>query len=176
MWHASRDAAQRWIQSLLHTHDSPERTAAAVGLGVAIGFSPFIGFHTVIGIVLAFCFNLNRVAVLGGLWVNLPWIMGAYYAAATAVGSWLLQTRVPPHLMTRLELVWSLPRWGARIDALGGLLEPLLWPFTLGSLLGSIIFGVLAYRLVLAILLARRHHLEAGKGQRGKGLGLGGKG
>jgi uncharacterized protein (DUF2062 family) len=165
MWHASRDAAQRWIQSLLHTHDSPERTAAAVGLGVAIGFSPFIGFHTVIGIVLAFCFNLNRVAVLGGLWVNLPWVMGAYYAAATAVGSWLLQTRVPPHLMKRLELVWTLPHWGARIDAIGGLLEPLLWPFTLGSLLGSVIFGFLAYRLVLAVILARRHHLDAVAGR-----------
>ena len=65
----------------------PARTAAAFGVGVAVGFSPFVGLHTLIGLVLAFVFNLNRVAVLAGLWVNLPWFMGPYYAATTAFGS-----------------------------------------------------------------------------------------
>ena len=66
MWHLTKTTIERWLESLLHIHDTPERTAAAVGIGVAIGFSPFLGLHTVIGLVLAFVLNMNRVAVLAG--------------------------------------------------------------------------------------------------------------
>ena len=87
MVHRTKAGLERWMESLLHIHDTPERTAAAFGVGVAIGFSPFLGLHLLIGLALAFVFNLNRVAVLAGLWINLPWFMGPYYAAATALGA-----------------------------------------------------------------------------------------
>ena len=38
-----------WIDKLLHTHDSPERTARAFAVGVFFGFSPFLGLHTILG-------------------------------------------------------------------------------------------------------------------------------
>ena len=71
--------ARRWLDHLLHTHDTPERTAAAFAVGVFFGFSPFLGLHTVLGLVVAFAFGLNRVAVLLGVYSNLPWIVPAYY-------------------------------------------------------------------------------------------------
>ena len=40
---------------------TPERVAAAVALGVGVGLSPFIGFHFILSIVLAFLFRLNKV-------------------------------------------------------------------------------------------------------------------
>ena len=60
--------ARRWLEQLLHTHDTPRRTAAAFALGVFFGFSPFLGFHTILGIAFAFIFNLNRVAVILGVY------------------------------------------------------------------------------------------------------------
>ena len=51
---------RRWLEQLLHTHDTPERTAAAYAVGVFFGFSPFLGLHTVLGLVVAFtCKILN---------------------------------------------------------------------------------------------------------------------
>ena len=82
----SRDARRRWLNQLLHTHDTPQRTAAAYGIGVFFGFSPFLGLHTVLGLIVAFAFNLNRVAVLLGVYSNLPWILPAYYTLATMLG------------------------------------------------------------------------------------------
>jgi len=82
----SKTRLERWLGSLLRINDTPERTSAAFALGVIVGFSPFIGLHTVIGLTLAFAFRLNRVAVLAGVWLNLPWIMAPYYAAATMLG------------------------------------------------------------------------------------------
>jgi uncharacterized protein (DUF2062 family) len=158
MWHFTKRRAARWMESLLHIHDTPERTAAAFALGVTIGFSPFVGLHSLIGLALAFLLNLNRVAVLAGCWVNLPWFMGPYYAAATAIGTWLTGTPMPPQLLTRLEAVWSLPGWRDRLVALGHLLRPLLLPYTLGSLLTALPLGLLTYRVALAFIHARRPH------------------
>ncbi len=50
-------AARRWLEQLLHTHDTPRRTAAAYALGVFFGFSPFLGLHTILGVALAFMLN-----------------------------------------------------------------------------------------------------------------------
>lgn len=163
MWHLTKRTVERWLDSLLHIHDTPQRTAAAFGVGVAIGFSPFLGLHTILGLVLAFVFNLNRVAVFAGLWVNLPWFMGPYYAAATALAAWLTRTPVPPQLVAQLEAIRRLPGWYDRGVQLLHLLRPLLLPYTLGSLVGAVTLGFVAYRVTFALLLARKRHHDHSK-------------
>ena len=37
-----RPRARAWLEQLLHTHDTPQRTAAAYALGVLLGFSPLL--------------------------------------------------------------------------------------------------------------------------------------
>ena len=75
-----KERTRRWLDQLLHTHDTPQRTAAAYAVGIFFGFSPMLGLHTVLGLAVAFAFNLNRVAVLLGIYSNLPWILPAYYS------------------------------------------------------------------------------------------------
>src|SRR3982751_5792313 len=98
----TRSWVRKGLGQLLHVDDSPERTAAAYALGVFFGFSPFLGLHTVLGIALAFSLNLNRVAVLLGIYSNLPWILPAYYTLATMLGAALLRVRIPPGLLQDL--------------------------------------------------------------------------
>jgi uncharacterized protein len=166
MWHPTRQRIERWAESLLHIHDTPERSALAFAIGVTIGFSPFVGLHTVIGLILAFVFNLNRVAVLAGIWTNLPWVFAPYYAGVTAVGAWFSGTSIPPHLMTRLDQIRNAIRlddwhtWLSPFVALGELLRPLVLPFTLGSSLGCIVLGLVAYRAALTFLIARKRRLD----------------
>src|SRR5207344_1718365 len=87
MIHLTRSLVRRWLDALLHIDDTPQRTAAAFALGVFFGFSPFLGFHTILGVVFAFLLNLNRVAVLLGVYSNLPWIIAPYYATVTLAGA-----------------------------------------------------------------------------------------
>jgi uncharacterized protein (DUF2062 family) len=155
MWDYSRATLRRWARTVLHTHDTPERTALALGIGVAVGFSPFLGFRLLIGIVIAFLFNLNRLAVLVGLCVNLPWLVPPYYAAATALGAWLTGASVPPDLVARLEAIWALDGWGNRLGTLAALLRPFVWAFLVGSLVGAVALGTAAYAAAKPILLAR---------------------
>jgi hypothetical protein len=159
MIHATRAAVQKWLDALLHIHDSPQRTAAAFALGVFFGFSPFLGLHTILAIACAFVFSLNRVAVLVGVYSNLPWILAPYYATTTLGGAELLGTRLPPEFRQRLYTLFELSLWqGDFWRQLITLLRPLLWPYTVGSLVGAVILAAVAYRVALAFVVARRRH------------------
>src|SRR5262249_9735796 len=137
MWHLTKTAVERWLEALLHIHDTPKRTALAFGLGATIGVSPFLRLPTVLGLALGFFFNLNRVAILAGVWLNLPWVLGPYYAGATALGAWLTGYSMPPHFLEQLQDTWAHPTWRERMSALGHLVRPLLVPYTVGSTLAS---------------------------------------
>jgi uncharacterized protein (DUF2062 family) len=150
---------RRWLDQLLHTHDTPQRTAAAYALGVFFGFSPFLGLHTVLGLVFAFALNLNRVAVLLGIYSNLPWILPAYYTLATMLGATILRVQVPPGLLKELSDALTDASW-ADFRHLAHALTPLLWGYGLGSLIGAVILALIAYRVSLAMVIAHRRRLE----------------
>lgn len=82
------------IKRLLCVDDTPQRTALAFSIGVFLGFSPFLGVHTLAAIAVAFLFRLNRVAILLGAWSNTPWWIIPYYGTATWVGMKMVGCRV----------------------------------------------------------------------------------
>ena len=67
---------RRWkilLLDLLGREQPPERVAAAIGVGVAVGFSPFVGLHLLLALGLAFLFRLNKIdTVLGTFAGNAP--------------------------------------------------------------------------------------------------------
>jgi len=156
---ATREMLRRWAETLLHIDDTPERTAAAYALGIFFGFSPFLGLHTILGITLAFVLRLNRVAVLLGVYSNLPWIIGPYYTIATMGGAVMTRTPLPAGFRERLaeasQLSFTDPALWKHI---GSILEPLLWPYACGSSVGAILIAAVAYPVALAFVRTRRRH------------------
>jgi uncharacterized protein (DUF2062 family) len=151
---------RHWLDQMLHTNDTPQRTAVAYALGVFLGFSPLLGLHTVLGLVLAFALNLNRVAVLLGIYSNLPWILPAYYTLTTMAGAAILRVPIKPKLLTELSQVLADWSW-ADFRRFAHALTPLAWAYVLGSTLGAILLALIAYRVSLAMIVAhrRRHGL-----------------
>ncbi len=162
MIHATRAAVQKWLDVLLHIHDSPQRTAAAYAVGVFFGFSPlppFLGLHTALALAVAFLFNLNRVAVLVGVYSNLPWILPPYYTLTTMMGAKLLGLHVGREFATQVEKLFALSIWHRDFwHQLVSLFREFFWPFMLGSLIGAVTLAAVAYRMALAFVIARRRH------------------
>jgi len=154
----SSPRVRRWLDQLLHTHDTPQRTAAAYALGVFFGFSPLLGFHTLLGLVFAFALNLNRVAVLLGIYSNLPWILPAYYTLTTMLGAAILRTRVRPRLLRDLTDAIAAFSWTDTKSLLHAL-TPLAWAYVLGSTIGAVILALVAYRVALGVIIAHRRRL-----------------
>src|SRR5262245_65212257 len=130
MIHLTRALVRRWLGALLHIADTPERTAAAFALGVFFGFSPLLGLHTILGVAFAFLLNLNRVAVLLGVYSNLPWIIGPYYAFATmVVGASITRHKIPPGFKTRVGALFDLSIYHSAFwHELLSLLKTRRWP------------------------------------------------
>jgi uncharacterized protein (DUF2062 family) len=153
----TRDFVRRWLSALLHIDDTPERTAAAFAVGVFLGFSPVVGFHTLIGVLLAFLLNFNRVAVLLGVYSNLPWIVAPYYAFVTFAGARLTGHRIPPGFRRQVADVFEHSVFqGEFWKQLLIIFRPLVIPYTVGSLIGALVLAVIAYPLALAFVTSQR--------------------
>ena len=155
-----------WLEQLLHTHDTPRRTAGAYALGVFLAFSPMLGLHTVMGLALAFLFGLNRVAVVLGVYTNLPWLVPAYYTLATIAGAAVLGVDVQPRALEEAMQAVSAASWGD-VGGLARRLAPLMWAYTLGSTVGAVLLAAIAYRVSLMMILAHRKVTHQTPGETG---------
>lgn len=78
------------LGALFQLDDSPWRTALALAVGVFLSFTPFWGFQTLLALLLATVFRLNRAVTVTGTWLNLPWFAPFVYAGAVKLGALML--------------------------------------------------------------------------------------
>ncbi len=88
------------IRLLLLEHQEPKDIALGVAVGVFIGCSPFYGFHTLLAILVAFVMHQpNRLAIIAGTQISLPFIAPLIYWAEYKIGKALLHCdRLMPEL------------------------------------------------------------------------------
>ncbi len=137
-------------RKLLHIDDTPRRTALAYSIGVFIGFSPLLGFHTLLGLAVAFLFGLNRAAILLGVWSNTPLWIVPYYTLATGLGMALTGFRLETSALGELlrlgmEGTFLASAFWKHLSSQRGLLIS----FNFGSLLLAGLFGLSVYPLSL---------------------------
>ena len=144
----------RWLrrtrQILLHVEDSPSRVALAFAAGVFIAFSPLLGIHTLLAIVIAVAFRLSKPAIVVGAWTNNPWTIAPMYSAGTLVGCFVLG--VSPASLSEID--WSL-HGRAFYESLAAGFRPLLLPSVVGNLLLGAVAALVSF-LVLRFLLAQQ--------------------
>lgn len=88
---ASARALRERFVALLRLDDPPWRVALALAVGVFISVTPFLGFQTLLALLVAAVARLNAAVVVTGTWLNLPWFMPFVYAGALKLGAWLLR-------------------------------------------------------------------------------------
>ena len=158
MIHLTKKLIRRWLDTLLHVDDTPQRTAAAFALGVFFSFSPFLGFHTILAVGLAFLFDLNRVAALLGVYANLPWIIAPYYAFVTmAIGAPLTRYRLPPGFERQIAALFEFSASNGEFwHRVVVILKPWLLPYLVGSTIGATVLAAVAYPIALGFVNSRR--------------------
>ena len=150
---------RRWrvlVLDLLGREEPPERVAAAIAMGIGVGFSPFIGFHIWIALGLAFLLRLNKVDAALGQFVGNPWTLPAVYALGYRLGRRILhydRRSVP-------RLAWDRLLHSDFWKAFEGpAFAPRLLSFLVGTTVIAIAIGLAAYVLFLSILrISHRRH------------------
>jgi uncharacterized protein (DUF2062 family) len=78
------------VTGVLHLDEEPSRLAAGMAAGVFIGVTPFYGLHTLLALVAAYMFGLNKAATITGAWINLPWFAPFVYGFCLHLGEAVL--------------------------------------------------------------------------------------
>ncbi len=145
------------FRRLLALDDPPERTALAFSIGVFIAFSPLLGLHTILATSIAFLFRFNKIAIYAGTFINNPFLtLVPIIIASYAIGAFMLNQpiRIPsegiellrnPHLLTA-DYYRQLFRESWQI----------VWPFTIGASVLSVVCSLIAYPVTLWLLRAHR--------------------
>ena len=146
------------FRRLLAIDDPPERTALAFSIGVFIAFSPFLGLHTILATLLAFMFRFNKIAIYTGTFINNPLLtLVPIIIASYAVGAFILgrPLRIPDEgleLLTHPRIfsgdyykLLFVQSW-----------NNIVWPFSVGGMVLSVVCSALAYPLTLRALRAYR--------------------
>jgi uncharacterized protein len=145
------------LRRLLALDDPPERTALAFSLGVFIAFSPFLGLHTILATLIALVFRFNKVAIYAGTFINNPFLtLVPIIIASYAIGALLLgrPLRIPPSGIELLKDPHLLTAGYYR--RLFRQSWDVVWPFTIGGLVLSVVCSLIAYPVTSVLLQAQR--------------------
>ncbi len=132
-------ALREKLKLILSIKETPHRLSLAFSVGVFIGMSPLLGLHTILGIVVACVFRLNRFVTLVGVYVTNPWTIIPIYTFSTWVGALCLGVK---HVLPDTD--WR----HMTLSKLMNELSPLLMPFIVGTVLISTVASVVSYFVV----------------------------
>jgi uncharacterized protein (DUF2062 family) len=119
--------------------ESPHRISLAFALGVFIGMSPVFGLHTVLGILVAYVFRLNKFVTIIGVYITNPWTIIPIYTFSTWVGAKCLGiSNIMP------DVDWR----SITISKLLNDFSHLLMPFVVGTVLVGVISSVTSYIII----------------------------
>ena len=137
------------LLDLMGRAQTPERVAAAVAVGVGVGLSPFIGFHFLLAIGLAFLFRLNKLDTVLGSLIGNPWTLPPFFAVGYRVGRALLGYAPASVPALKWQRILNQDFWVAfRGPGFG----PRLASFLVGTTLLALLSAFAAYGLTQAIL------------------------
>jgi hypothetical protein len=146
------------MKRILRLTASPHAVAAGVAAGVFSAFTPFMGLHVILALVIAWLIAGNLVAAALGTLVGNPVTFPIIWGATWEVGH-VTAPGAQPHAAAAGS--------GMHEIGLGGLLgnlpeiwEPLLKPMTIGAIPLGLFFSLIAYFSVrwLAARFRRERH------------------
>jgi len=149
------------FRRLLAIDDPPERTALAFSIGVFIGFSPFLGIHTILATLLAFIFKFNKIAIYTGTFINNPFLtLVPIIIVSYGVGAFILgrPLGIPPEGIDLLKnpAIFSTDYYRKIFIQSRYIVEP----FAIGGMVLSVVCSGVAYPLTLRALRAYRRRRE----------------
>jgi uncharacterized protein len=135
------------LRQVIGVKDSPRKIALSFGIGVFVGMSPLLGFHTLLGILVAWVFRLNKFVTIVGVYVTNPWTIVPIYTFSTWIGARLLGL---DHILP--EINWH----SIGVTELIRDLEPILRPFIAGSVFLGAVCAVMGYVVIYYAVIKQR--------------------
>ena len=136
------------LENILHNDDSNLKKSLSIALGIFIGISPFWGFQTVIVLLLAVAFRLNKIISFAFSNISFPPLIPLVIYGSLKMGSYFIQIGKP--LLFNSSMTFS--------DIQNNIGQYLIGSFILAIVM-SIIFGLFGF-LLLTIFSAFKNNIK----------------
>lgn len=127
--------------------DSPYRVAAGAACGAAISFTPFIGFHLALAMLLAVVLRANLISAALGTAIGNPWTFPVIWLFTLRLGEWMLGIDGSLSVTEAFD---------GLADAPVEVLQPLVIPMIIGGFVLAIPAWGATYWLLRRLIARRR--------------------
>lgn len=142
------------LRNIVYAKDSPRKVAMSFAVGTFIGVSPFLGFHTVLILAVAWMFRLNKVVALTAAYITNPLTLIPIYTFCIWIGAVLLGVDI-----TAVKIDWD----DFTMSVLFSELKLIVAPFFLGTtVLGGV--GALASYFPVKAAVIKAHAMDEQNG------------
>ncbi len=133
------------LKYIVHIDASANRIALSSGLGMVIGFSPYLGFHTLLATIVSLGLRLPIYPLMIGAYITNPFTIPPIYAFLYKVGVILTDSN-------KKDLNWNIHSFSELIT----LAKNILWPLFVGCHVFGLVAGVVTYFVVKYLLIKYR--------------------
>jgi uncharacterized protein len=144
------------VRRITRLSGTPHSIAAGLSCGIAISFTPFIGFHLLGAFALAKAVRGNYVAAAVGTLVGNPWTFPFIWVATYKLGHLLLGSRAAQ--VARVEH-WDVATFLAEAEAV-------FWPMVVGGVPLAVVLGLITYFPLARMIAAYQEARQRRRAQR----------
>ncbi|HBG27030.1 MAG: hypothetical protein A2Y10_04420 [Planctomycetes bacterium GWF2_41_51] len=153
---------------IFHIQDSPHKIALGLALGLFIGWTPLIGLHIFIAVIVSFLLRANKFAAFVSVWVSNVFTFVIIYYPSYLFGRFILNFFDPERTLTSRQVLSAMNNLFSPSNLLAGFytkeywqqfwvltksIGPELW---LGSIIIGGVVAVGSYFICLNIIKAHR--------------------
>lgn len=159
----SAGVLKRLYYRFLRIRATPQQMSLGLALGIFVGMSPFIGFHTAIAVMLASVFKWSKIAAGVGVFVTNPLTAPLIYPLTYKLGAVITGFSEPIQWFKLFEQ-------GGFVGMMKN--SPLiLVDMIVGGAIIGVPLSVITYYITFQAVLAARKRMERRKAQRKKKMG-----
>ena len=145
---------QNVISKLKHIRATPYKLASGFACGVAISFTPFVGFHLILAAISAFIVRGSIIASAVGTIVGNPWTFALIWPTTLYLGRLILH--IPHSQDIDFEKIFEMFFHAATkfdFKAMEADVWPIVYPMMIGSIPFYIVSWFLSYYFINKTLL-----------------------
>jgi uncharacterized protein (DUF2062 family) len=171
------------VKRLTRLAGTPHSIALGFACGAAISFTPFVGTHLILSLLLTYLFRGHLLAAAVGTVVGNPWTfpfiwLSTYKLGQIMLGSgeaapWPAVTMFKHVVIDLGDLIWPTltgqVSWEAVRPVLADL-QALIWPMTIGSVPLALIFGFGFYFFLVRLIGVYQERRQRRREQRARAL------
>lgn len=119
---------------------NPDEIAKGFALGIFVGMTPVMGFHTAIAVFVAMLLGQNKLAAALAVWITNPVTAPFIYVAQYKTGRFILNT---PYVVLPAKI---------DLETITKLGSDILVPLCFGSLVYGVLLSAISYAVILRIV------------------------